>query len=455
MSQANEGNSAVAQTIPDANVSAMIEATEVLRTRAMTTIPAPTTDVAQQFQFPRRPRRPGGGMPWPDARKQACAAPTSLTARRLPLQAACGRLLAGDLVALTDLPVADSSAMDGWAVAGSPPWQVVADLPAGQVLGHRLVDGQCVRIATGAVVPEGADAVLPVERSQLHETGVRPTDTDTVATPRTHIRRAGEEAGRGDMLLPAGTVVTPPVLGLAAAAGHDTLWVIPSATVDVFVLGDELSFSGVPTPGRTRDALGPQLPAWLGAFGAAPPSIRRLPDRLPDLTASLATSQADLIITTGGTSVGPRDHVHAAVAQAGGRVVVDGVHVKPGHPMLLAALPGDRWLVGLPGNPFAACAALLTLVRPLLGGLHGLGPAARVTATLATAEPGRPGDGHRLLPVRRGPNGLATVLPSCGAAMLRGLAQATGLVVIPPPGAAAGDEVEYLPLPWRHLPSAT
>ncbi|NMM35431.1 MAG: molybdopterin molybdotransferase MoeA [Phycicoccus sp.] len=420
----------------------------------MTTIQAPTTDSAQNFQLARRPRRPGGGMSWADARITAGAAPTSLTARRLPLQAASGCLLASDLVALTNLPVADSSAMDGWAVAGSPPWRVVADLPAGQVMGHRLADGQCVRIATGAVVPEGTDAVLPVERSLLHETGVRPTDTDTDAAPRTHIRLAGEEARRGDVLLPAGTRVTPPVLGLAAAAGHDTLPVIPPATVDVFVLGDELSFSGVPSPGRTRDALGPQLPAWLGSFGAAPPSIARLPDHLRDLTAALATSAANLIITTGGTSVGPRDHVHAAVEQAGGRVVVDGVHVKPGHPMLLAALPGDRWLVGLPGNPFAACAALITLVRPLLEGLHGLGPAATVTATLATAEPGRPGDGHRLLPVRRDPNGLATVLPSCGAAMLRGLAQATGLVVITPPGAAAGDEVEYLPLPWQQLTRA-
>jgi molybdopterin molybdotransferase len=119
--------------------------------------------------------------------------------------------------------------------------------------------------------------------------------------------------------------------------------------------------------------------------------------------------------------------------------------------MLLASLPGDRWLVGLPGNPFAACAALLTLVLPLLDGLHGLVVAATVTATLTTAEPGRPGDGHRLLPVRLGENGSATVLPSCGSAMLLGLARATGLVVVPPPGAAAGDEVEYLPLPWQHL----
>ena len=395
-----------------------------------------------------RRRRPHGGMPWPEARRLAGTSALPLAPRRLGLQSAAGCLMAADLVALTDLPVTDISAMDGWAVAGPPPWQVVADLPAGRLLGHRLVEGQCARIATGAVVPDGADAVLPVERSLIGPTGVRPLEPVTAGRPRTHIRPAGEEALRGDMLLPAGTVLTPPVVGLAAAAGHDTLLVIPPAAVDAFVLGDELSGSGPPAPGRTRDALGPQLSAWLDAFGAAPPSVVRLPDRLEDLTAALAASQADLIITTGGTSVGPRDFVRAAVAQAGGRVVVDGVHVKPGHPMLLATLPGGRWLVGLPGNPLAACVALLTLVRPLLDHLHGLGPACTVTATLATAEPGRPGDGHRLLPVRLGGDGIAAVLPSCGSAMLRGLAQATGLAVIPPPGAAAGDEVEYLPLPW-------
>jgi molybdopterin molybdotransferase len=122
--------------------------------------------------------------------------------------------------------------------------------------------------------------------------------------------------------------------------------------------------------------------------------------------------------------------------------------------MLLAALPEGRWLVGLPGNPLAACVALLTLVKPLLDALQGFGPAVTMKATLDTAEPGRPGDGHRLLPVHLGDDHRAVMLPSCGSAMLRGLAHATGLVVIPPPGAAAGDEVEYLNLPWQHLVDA-
>jgi molybdopterin molybdotransferase len=407
-------------------------------------------------------RRHGGGLPWPEAREYARTAARPLMPQRVPLSAACGRVLATDLVALTDLPVADASAMDGWAVAGSPPWRIVAELAAGQLLDRRLADGECTGIATGAVIPHGAVAVLPIERSLRDASGVRPAEgataprTDATGVcppgsaiaPRTHIRRAGEEALRGDVLMPAGTVVTPPVIGLAAAAGHDTLLVTPAATVDVFILGDELSSSGLPAPGRTRDALGPQLPSWLTAFGAAPPSMKRLPDCLQSLTAALSTSRADVIITTGGTSVGPLDHVRPAIAQLGGQLLVDGVQVKPGHPMLLAVLPGGRWLVGLPGNPLAACAALLTLLRPLLDSLHGLAPTPTTTATLRNAELGRPGDAHRLLPVRRTHDGIATQLPSCGSAMLRGLAQATGLVIIPPGGAAAGCEVEYLHLPW-------
>jgi molybdopterin molybdotransferase len=357
--------------------------------------------------------------------------------------------LVEDLVALSDLPVADTSAMDGWAVSGGPPWRVVGDLHAGHLLQDRLVEGECIGIATGAVVPEGADAVVPVEHSVRDLTGVRPVDSGGGFPVRTHIRYAGEEARRGDVLLPAGTVVTPPVVGLAAAVGHDTLLVTPPAVVDVLVLGGELSRSGQPEPGLTRDALGPQMPAWLAALGAHLRSTQRLADRLPGLTEALATSPADVVVTTGGTGAGPRDHVRSAVLRAGGRVLVESVHVKPGHPMLLAALPGDRWLVGLPGNPLAACAALLTLLQPLLGGLRGSPTVPPMTATTASAERHRPGDGHRLLPVRRGPDGVAVVLPSCGSAMLRGLAQATGLAVVPPQGAGAGDEVEYLPLPWQ------
>jgi molybdopterin molybdotransferase len=116
--------------------------------------------------------------------------------------------------------------------------------------------------------------------------------------------------------------------------------------------------------------------------------------------------------------------------------------------MLLASLPSGRWLVGLPGNPYAACVALLTLVQPLLAALQGALPGEPATVVIGSDEPGRVGDGHRLLPVRA-TGGVAEVLPSCGSAMLRGLAQASGLAVIPPEGAMSGAWVEHLPLPWQ------
>jgi molybdopterin molybdotransferase len=406
---------------------------------------APATTVAPASVGRRVRQR--GGLPWPEARRLASQV-APLPAIRVPLSDALGLVLAADLRALGDLPASDNSAMDGWAVAGSPPWRVMADLAAGRVHATRLRPGQCVRISTGAAVPAGAAAVLPVEESVQDRTGVRPLGSAAEPTPGIHIRRTGEEARPGDVLLDAGTVVTPPVLGLAAATGHDSLLVVPSAVVDVLVLGDELLDSGVAGPGRTRDALGPQLPGWLAALGAPARSVRRLPDDLDRLAAAIQGSDADVLVTTGGTSRGPGDHLHAALAHAGGELAVDGVDVKPGHPMMLAALPGGRWLVGLPGNPLAACTALLTLAEPLLRALHARQRPEPVTVQLAAAAPGRQGDGHRLLPVAREASGLAVEQPSCGSAMLRGLARATGLAVIPPVGASAGAPIHYLQLPW-------
>jgi molybdopterin molybdotransferase len=374
----------------------------------------------------------------------AAAAP--LAPRQVALEDACGRRLSDDLRALVDLPTSDNSAMDGWAFAGPPPWRVVADIPAGHPTAHQLRQGECASIVTGAPVPGGVTGVLPVEHSTIDLTGVRPTARADLT--RSHIRRAGEEARIGDVLLPGGTTVSPPVIGLAAASGHDTLCVVPPAHVDVLVLGDELVLAGVPAPGQVRDALGPQLPGWLDALGCGAVRTTRVRDEPDLLDMAIAASTADILLTTGGTGPGPRDHVRAAVTRAGGRLVVDGVHVKPGHPMLLASLPSGRWLVGLPGNPYAACVALLTLVQPLLAALQGALPGEPATVLIGSDEPGRVGDGHRLLPVRA-TGGVAEVLPSCGSAMLRGLAQASGLAVIPPEGAMSGAWVEHLPLPWQ------
>jgi molybdopterin molybdotransferase len=338
--------------------------------------------------------------------------------------------------------------MDGWAVAGPPPWRpVAADGRAGRLAGG-LASGRCAPILTGAALPAGTSSVLPVEESVRTGGMVVPAAWSGHPPARTHIRRRGEEARSGDHLLRAGSVVTPPVIGLAAAAGNDALVVVPAPTVEVLVLGDELTDSGRSDGRHVRDALGPQLPGWVTASGAATPAVRRLPDQLDATVAALGSSEADVLLTTGGTGPGRRDHVRSALRRLGATVLVDGVYVKPGRHMLLAGLPDGRWLVALPGNPFAACAAFVTLVQPLLGALAGRPEPATTWVRLGTAEQSRPGDGHRLLPVRATGPGDVETLPSCGSAMLRGLALASGLAVVPPHGAAAGHVVRYLPLPW-------
>lgn len=303
---------------------------------------------------PGSPAEPGSTLPavsatsWHDARALARrlgrAAP--LAAHRLPLERALGHVLAEAVVALTDLPSFDTSAMDGWAVAGPGPWAVRLGegLLAGRGEGEPLLDGQAVRIATGARIPAEATAVIRSEHARFDEVKGLLHATRAVV-PGQDIRPRGQECRSGDQLLPAGTVVTPPVLGLAAAAGYDALVAVPLPRVDVLVLGDELLTAGLPQGGRIRDALGPMLGPWLRSLGAEVSAPQRLGDDAEALRRALTSSDADLVLTTGGTAAGPVDHVHPVLAEIGAELLVDGVSVRPGHPMLLARLAdgGPTW----------------------------------------------------------------------------------------------------------------
>src|SRR5882757_5962935 len=395
---------------------------------------------------------PGDETPalgWVEARRIARLAGRRLAAEVRGLgSGVVGRARPRGLVALTDLPSFDTSAMDGWAVAGSGPWRLTGRrLLAGQGAAEPLLQGCAVGIATGAVLPPGATAVVRGE----HGWTERRTDGEwlRVREPRLapragqEMRRRGQECRGGDELLPAGTVVTPAVLGLAAAAGYDELTVTARPRVDVLVLGDELLDHGLPRAGRVRDALGPMLPSWLGALGAEVMSVRWLVDDADALLAAVADSSADLLITTGGTAGGPVDHVHPVLAELGAKLLVDGVAVRPGHPMLLAELPTGRHLVGLPGNPLAAVAGVLTLVAPLLRTLAGRAVPAPYAAPLTADVTGHPVD-TRLVPVVFDDESAARPLRFAGPAMLRGLAAADGMAVIPPGGARAGQETAVL-----------
>ncbi|MBT2901243.1 molybdopterin molybdotransferase MoeA, partial [Streptomyces sp. McG3] len=431
-------------------------------------------------------------LSWDRARAVAARAGRAapLATIRLPLDRALGHVLAEPLGALTDLPSFDTSAMDGWAVAGPGPWAfgAGAGLLAGRGPAAGLPDGTAVRIATGARVPPDATAIIRSEHAHADEAkGLLHARRPVVAGQ--DIRPRGQECRSGEQLVPAGTVVTPAVLGLAAAAGYDALPAVPRPRVDILVLGDELLASGLPHDGLIRDALGPMLGPWLRALGAEVSGTRRLGDDAEALRDALSASDADLIVTTGGTASGPVDHVHPVLDALGAELLVDGVAVRPGHPMLLARLPAagrqkrqperqsqgqpegspqgqsqgqpkgqpqgppdGPYLVGLPGNPLAAVSGLLTLAEPLLAGIAGR-PAQDAYRALVHAEVhGHPHD-TRLVPVvhragRPGSRDHVAPLRYNGPAMLRGIAAADGLAVVEPGGVRSGTEVEILDLPW-------
>jgi len=404
---------------------------------------------------------PGGalvGPSWDEARGAAFAAVAPVDPVQVALAEADGTTLAEPLTARTDLPAFPTSSVDGYAVRGAGPWRVGFRVLAGVVPPAGLEPGGAAEIATGAMVPEGTEWVLRREHCTLT---TRPGSTPAVAVvhgelpDRTEWRVPGEEARAGEELLPAGTPVTPGVVALATSCGWDTLAVRPGPRAAVRVFGDELLSSGPPGAGRVRDALGPTLPAWLRRLGArpVPGGAEPVEDTLEAHVAAIAeaAATADLVVTTGGTMHGPVDHLHAALDDLGAGYVVDTVQVRPGFPMLLAVLPDGTPVVGLPGNPQSAVIALLTLAAPVVAALGGrsLPPLARVV--LGEPVPGRgPATHLALARVEPGPDGppRAHLLSHAGSAMLRGVALADGFAVVRPgQAAAAGDEVDLLPVP--------
>ncbi len=402
-------------------------------------------------------------LPFGRARRAAREAGRALPVVEVVLVDAVGSVLAAPLVASTPLPPFDAAAMDGWAVSGPGPWTVTGRLLAGDTL-DRLPDGTAVHVATGAALPLGADAVLRRERGVVLESPRGPAlyvgDPATGQTaphpgyvePGTDIRPRGQESSAGELLLEAGGVVTPAVAGMAAAAGYDVLPVVRPPDVAILILGDELLQRGSPRDGRVRDALGPMLPGWVAWTGARAFPPIHVPDTLSDLLTELDDANADIVITTGSTASGPADHLHAALDQLGARWVVDGVAVRPGTPMCLASLPDGRHVVGLPGNPLAAVSAVLTLLAPLVASMRGE-PGAdeeRVEeAILDEAIKDHP-EHVRLIPVHRQRGDLVTTATPTlfhGPAMLRGIALADGVAVIPPGGGSRGSAVRVLPLP--------
>lgn len=384
-------------------------------------------------------------LSWDEAHHRAWeAASGALDSEIVSLALALERNLATNCPALCDLPRYTTSAMDGWVVAGEGPWEIIGDIKAGQPFIGTLGNGKTLRIATGAVIPDGASAVVRWEIAEEKDRHIY------AATPLAgnDIRPSGDECKKGELLATQGQLLTPSLIGLLAATGYDELLVTRKPRVALLLLGDELQLAGIPSDGLVRDSLGPQLPGWLTRLGAEVVSTNYVTDELESVIAAINEIQdCDLIISTGGTADGPRDHVHGALAALDAEFIVDRIRTRPGHPALLARLSAKKSILflGLPGNPQSAVVGLMTLGAPVISTF--LGKIQRPLDIVETLDAlSAPPDFTRLV-VGNLIGSSFSMGKHLGSAMLRGLASSTGFALAPSGETKAGEKVRWLPLP--------
>ncbi|MEN9741174.1 MAG: hypothetical protein RIR66_130 [Actinomycetota bacterium] len=375
------------------------------------------------------------------------APPTKLIS--LPIGQANGYVLADEITSATDLPPFNASKVDGYAINGHWPWKLVGENLAGSVSQVSLEAGTCVYVATGAVIPSGAIAVIKQEDCVVSESEVRTKKDSFEVGAGDNIRSQGYEAKSGELLINSGTALTPALLGLIAACGLTEVTVYQKPTVEVLILGDELIHTGNSGNGKVRDSIGPQISGWLNHFGAHLLAIKYVADTLDEHISAINSSNADLVITTGGTAAGPADHLHNAISQCGGSVLVDAVLVRPGYHQLIAELP-NKFLIGLPGNPQSAVIGLITLVSNFIAGATNKSRVNFGTRIMAT-EVSAPVNEHRFV-LSREIKSLTKVghiepVEHLDSSMLRGFVDAEGYAVIEPGGATSGSIVSWIPLP--------
>jgi molybdopterin molybdotransferase len=316
-------------------------------------------------------------LPLDDAVAAVLEAAAPLGDEGVPLAGALGRVLAEPAVAALDLPPFSSSSMDGFAVrAGDTPGvlRIAGHSAAGAPWAGVLGSGEAIGIATGAVVPAGADAVIPIERVVTHDNNVEVPHCE----PAQNVRAPGSDAARGATVLAAGTRLGPAQIGALAAAGIADLRCARRPSVRVLVTGSELRAPGEPLePGQIYESNGPLIRAALAGW-ADVELLPAVPDDPAAHREALARAlEADVAITSGGVSVGPHDLVRAVASELGVTELFWRVAVKPGKPVLFGRRDATL-LFGLPGNPVSVLAGLELFVRPALRALQGeLDPAPR------------------------------------------------------------------------------
>jgi molybdopterin molybdotransferase len=360
----------------------------------------------------------------------------------LQVVAAAGRWAAADVTALRTQPAMPLSAMDGYAVrfAELPgPWTVVGESAAGGGLGRPLAPGEAARIFTGAPLPPGADTVLIQEEAvrdgpSLRLAGERPSRACQ------DVRASGSDFAKGDVLIRAGDRIGPAQVGLAISGGHAEIAVRRKPTVAMLSTGDELVPAGFPVAGAALPASNaPMLTALLQAYPADVEDRGIVPDQIDALVDSIhAARGVDILVTTGGASVGDHDLVRPALERTGAKIDFWKVALRPGKPIMIGTL-GSTVVLGLPGNPVSAFVTALLFLRPLVAHLGGSAsplPLRRlVPCGLDLAAAGNRTEFLRARTI----DGRIVPLRDQGSAALVGLGAADALIVRPA-GAAASPE---------------
>ncbi|SDN91529.1 molybdopterin molybdotransferase [Halomonas shengliensis] len=360
---------------------------------------------------------------------------------RVALGDAEGRVLAEAAEAALDLPGVDNSAMDGYALRvaelGPEGLPVVQRIPAGAGVLH-LPEGGCARIFTGAPVPLGADAVVPQEKVRLDAAGR--VHVEGKPAGGANIRRRGEESRAGAPLLPAGTRLEAAAIALLASHGIAEVTVHRRVRVALFSTGDELIEPGASrVPGQVFDSNRAMLKALMGQPGVEVLDLGVVLDDPLDLHQALtrARDEADLVVCSGGVSVGEEDHVRPAIERLGG-IAFHGVGIKPGKPFALgylgASLATGIPLIALPGNPVASLVGWQFLALPLLQGRQGMAPSAlqRFSVTAGFSRRGPRGRRELLRVVIDWATGepVARLAGGQGSHMLSAASQAHGYLLV-------------------------
>jgi molybdopterin molybdotransferase len=375
---------------------------------------------------------------------------------------ALGRVLAQPVQSALDVPPADNTSMDGYALraadvrAAGTILPVSQRIPAGTV-GHPLLAGTAARIFTGAQVPPGADCVVMQEQCDaLPSAEGLPGSVRVNAVPDAGqwLRRRGEDVQQGATVLQAGLRLTPQALGLAASVGAASLQVVRRPRVALFSTGDELLMPGEPLkPGAIYNSNRFTLRGLLQAAGCEVQDLGIVPDRLDATRAALraAAEGNDLILTSGGVSVGEEDHLRPA-AQAEGRIELWQMATKPGRPLAFGAIPrqagGEALLMGLPGNPVSSFITFLLTVGPVLRALQGGAGGLPVAWPLvADFDWPRPDKRREFLRARLNAQGRLELFPNQSSGVLTSAVWADGLIDNPAGQAIArGDVLRFLPL---------